>query len=98
MKVVRGIRPGLLCYRLYSTYADYNLQRKFLKSLENGKKRGEEIHTLKCADDLVLLAKDETVLQIAIDEIAEVGRQYRMECGKNRSRESEDDRPPCRVW
>jgi predicted KAP-like P-loop ATPase len=40
---------------------------------------------LKCADDLVLLAKDKTVLQITIDELVEVGRRYGMECGKNRS-------------
>lgn len=56
-----------------------------MKSLENWKKREEVIHTLKCADDLVLLAKDETILQVTIDELVEVGRQYRMESGKNRS-------------
>ena len=49
------------------------------------KKRGEEIRTSQCADDLVVLAKDEKVLQVTIGELVEVGRRYRMECGKNRS-------------
>jgi hypothetical protein len=34
---------------------------------------------VKCADELVLLAKEETVLQGMIDKPAEVGRCYGME-------------------
>jgi hypothetical protein len=42
-------------------------------------KIGQIINTLKYADDLVLLAKEEMVLQIMIDKIIEIGRCYGME-------------------
>ena len=38
--------------------------------------RGQIIHTMKYADDLVLLAKEETVLQDMIDKLNETGRRY----------------------
>jgi len=37
------------------------------------------IHTVKYADDLVLLAKEEKVLQDMIDKLIEIGRCYGME-------------------
>jgi len=37
------------------------------------------IHTVKQADDLVLLAKGEKVLQDMIDKLIEIGRRYGME-------------------
>jgi hypothetical protein len=37
------------------------------------------IHTVKYADDLVLLAKEERVLQDMIDKLTEIGRYYGME-------------------
>jgi hypothetical protein len=37
------------------------------------------IHTVKYADDLVLLAKEERVLQDIIDKLIEIGRCYGME-------------------
>ena len=37
------------------------------------------IHTVKYADDLVLLAKEEKVLQDMIDKLIEIGRSYGME-------------------
>jgi hypothetical protein len=40
---------------------------------------GEGICTVKYADDLVLLAKDETALQGIIDRLIETGRSYVME-------------------
>jgi hypothetical protein len=43
-------------------------------------KIGEKIiHTVKYADDLVLLAKEEKVLQDIIDKLIETGRCYGME-------------------
>jgi hypothetical protein len=36
------------------------------------------MRTVKCADDLVLLAKEETVLQIMIDRQTEIGTRYGM--------------------
>jgi hypothetical protein len=40
---------------------------------------GKIIRTVKYADDLVLLAKEETVLQGMIDRLIEIGRRYGME-------------------
>ena len=40
---------------------------------------GQIIQTMKYADDLVLMAKDETVLQGMIDKLIESGRYYGME-------------------
>ena len=40
---------------------------------------GQVIHTVKYADDLVLLAKEEKVLQDTIDKLIEIGRCYGME-------------------
>ena len=37
------------------------------------------IHTVKYAHDLVLLAKEEMVLQDMIDKLIEIGRVYGME-------------------
>jgi hypothetical protein len=40
---------------------------------------GQIIHTVKYTDDLVLLAKEEKVLQNMIDKLIEIGRCYGME-------------------
>jgi len=40
---------------------------------------GQIIHIVKYADDLVLTAKEETVLQGMIDKLSEIGRCYGME-------------------
>jgi hypothetical protein len=40
---------------------------------------GQIIQTLKYSDDLVLMAKEETVLQDIIDKLIEIGRSYGME-------------------
>jgi hypothetical protein len=40
---------------------------------------GQIIHTVKYADDLVLLAKEEKVLQDTIDKLIEIERCYGME-------------------
>ena len=37
---------------------------------------GQIIHTVKYADDFVLLAKEETVLKDMIDKLIEIGRCY----------------------
>ena len=47
-------------------------------------------HTVKYADDLVLMAKEETVLQGLINKLIEIGRCYGMEMNveKNKSNEN----------
>ena len=52
--------------------------------------RGQIIQTVKYADNLVLMAKEETVLQGIIDKLTETGRYYGMEMNveKNKSNEN----------
>jgi hypothetical protein len=60
---------------LYSEY----LTKEALEGLGNFTIGGQIIHTVKYADDFVLLAKDENVLQDIIDKLIEIGRCYEME-------------------
>ena len=59
-------------------------------TLNNFKIGGQIIHTVKYADDLVLLAKEEKLLQDMIDKLTEDGRRYGMEMNveKNKSNEN----------
>jgi len=51
---------------------------------------GQIIQTVKYADDLVLLAKEEKALQDMIDKLIEIGRCYEIEMNveKNKSNEN----------
>jgi hypothetical protein len=50
-----------------------------LEGFEDFKIGGQIIHTVKYEDDIVLLAKEETVLQDMIDKLTEIGIFYGME-------------------
>ena len=50
-----------------------------MEGLGDFKIGGQIIHTVKYADDLVLLAKEEKVLQDMTDKLIETGRCYGME-------------------
>ena len=74
MKIGRGVRQG--CYLspiLFNLYSEC-LSKEALQDLGDFKRGGQIIHTVKYADDLLLLAKEETVLQGMIDKLIEIGR------------------------
>jgi hypothetical protein len=52
---------------------------------------GQVIHTLKYsyADDLVLLAREEKVLQSMVDRLIEIGRRYEMEMNVEKLKQGE---------
>jgi hypothetical protein len=50
-----------------------------LEGFEDFKIGGQIIHTVKYADDLVLLAKEEKLLQDMMDKLIGIGRCYGME-------------------
>ena len=79
VKTGRGVRQGCclspILFKLYSEY----LTKKALEGLRDFKIGRQIIHTVKYADDLVLLAKEEKVLQDMIDKLNEIGRCYGME-------------------
>ena len=61
-----------------------------MEGLGDFKIGGQIIHTVKYADDLMLLAKEEKVLQDMIDKLIEIGRCYGMGINvvKNKSNEN----------
>jgi hypothetical protein len=63
---------------MFNLYSEY-LTKEALEGLGDFKIGGQIIHTLKYADGLVLLAKEEKVPQDMTDKRIEIGRYYRME-------------------
>ena len=79
VKIGREIRQGCcLSPILFNLYSEY-LTKEALEGLGDFKIGGQIIHTVKYVDDLVLLAKEEKVLQDMIDKLIEIGRCYGME-------------------
>ena len=63
---------------LFNLYSEY-LAKEALDGLEDFNFGGQIIQTVKYADDLVLMAKEETVLQGMIDKLIEIRKCYGME-------------------
>ena len=74
-RVRQGCCLSPILFNLYSE----RLTKKALEGFGDFEIGGQIIHTLKYADDLVLLAKEEKVLQDMIDKLIEIGRFYGME-------------------
>ena len=79
VQIGRGLRQGC-CFSqfLFNLYSEF-LTKEALDRLGDFKIGGQIIQTVKYADDLVLMAKEETVLQGMIDKPIEIGRCYGME-------------------
>jgi hypothetical protein len=58
---------------------------------------GQTIQTVKYADDLVIMAKKETVLQGMIDKLIEIGRGYGMEINLENTKVMRISRQPSPV-
>ena len=79
VKTRKGIRRGFsLSSILFNLFSEC-FTKEALEEFGNFKMGGQIIHTVKYADDLVLLAKEEKVLQDMIDKLIEIGRYYGME-------------------
>jgi hypothetical protein len=66
-----------VCHQFCSTYSE-NLTKEVSEGFGDFDIGGQIIHTVKYVDDLVLLAKEEKVLQDIIDKLIEIGRCYGM--------------------
>ena len=90
MQTGRGVQKGCcLSPILFNLYSEC-LTNEALDGPGHFNIRGQIIQTVKYADDLVLMAKEETVLQGMIDKLIEIGRCYGMEMNveKNKSNEN----------
>jgi hypothetical protein len=78
VKIGRGVRQGCcLSPILFILYSEY-LTKEALEGFGDFK-IGQVIRTAKYADDLVLLAKKETVLQGMVDRLIYIGKRHGME-------------------
>jgi hypothetical protein len=79
VQIGRGFRQGCcLSPIIFNLYSEC-LTKEALDGLGDFNIGGKIIQTVKYADDLVLMAKEETVLQGMIDKLIEIGRSYGME-------------------
>jgi len=79
VQIGRGVRQGCsLSPLLFNLYSEC-LNKEALDGLGDFNIGGQIIQTVKNADDLVLMTKEETVLQDMIDKLIEIRRCYGME-------------------
>jgi hypothetical protein len=70
------------------------LTNEALEGFGDFKIGGKIIHNVKYADDLVLLAKEEKVLQDMIDKLIEIGRRYGIELNVEKTKVMRISRQP----
>jgi hypothetical protein len=87
VKTGRGVRQGCcLSTLLFNLCSEYHTQVA-LEGLGDFKVGGQIISTVRYADDLLLLAKEETILGSMIDKLIEVGRGDGMEINAEKLRQ-----------
>jgi len=76
VRIGRGVRQGCcLSPNLFNLYSEY-LTKEALENLEDFKSGGQEIRTVKYANEFVLLGKKETMLQGTTGRFIELIRYY----------------------
>jgi hypothetical protein len=86
VKIGRRVRQGCcLSPILFNLYSEY-LTKEALEGFGDFKIGGQVIGTVKHADDVVLLAREETVLQGVVGRLIEIGRRYGMEMNLDKTK------------
>jgi len=78
VKIGRGATQGCFCHQFSSNCKGNALPRN-LEGFGDFEIGGKIIHTVKYANELLLLAKEEKVLQDLIDKLIEIGRCHGVE-------------------
>jgi len=81
---------------LFNLYSEC-LTKEALDGLGDFNTGGQIIQTVKYADDLVLMAKEETMLQGMIDKLIEIGSCYGMEMNVEKTKVMRISRQPSPV-
>jgi hypothetical protein len=94
VKIGRGVRQGCcLSPILFNLYSEY-LTKEALEGSGDFEIEGQVICTVKYADDLMLLAREDKVLQGMIDRLTEIGRRYGMEMNMEKTKVMRISRQP----
>jgi len=94
VKIGRGVRQDCcLSPIMFNLYSEY-LTKEVLEGLGDFKIGGQIIHTVKYADDLVLLTKEEKDM---FDKLIEIGRCYGMELNVEKTKVMRISRQPLPV-
>jgi len=97
VQIGRGVRQGCcLPPILFNLYSE-RLTKEALDGLGDCNIGGQIIQTVASADDLVLMAKEGTVLQNMIDKLIEIGRCYGMEMNVEKTKVMRISRQPSPV-
>jgi hypothetical protein len=83
----------ILSPMLFKLYSEY-LTKEALEGFGDFKIGGQVICTVKYVDDLVLLAREEKVLQGMIDRLIEIGRRCGMEVNVEKTKVMRISRQP----
>jgi hypothetical protein len=75
-----------------------HLAKEVLERFGDFKVGGQVICNMKYADDFMLLAKDETMLQGTIETLIRIGRCYEMEINVEKTKVLKISRQPFSIW
>jgi len=97
VQIGRGVRQGCCLSPILFKLCSECLTKESLDGLGDFNVGGQIIQTVKYADDLVLMAKEETVLQGMIDKLIETCRYYGMETNVEKTKLMRISRQPSPV-
>jgi len=97
VQIGRGVRQGCYLSPILSNLYSECLTNEALDGPGDLSIGGQIIQTVKYADDLVLTAREETVLQGMIDKLIEIGRCYGMDMNVEKTKVMRISRQPSPV-